>query len=209
MRLKAKRRWHLSIWQMLTLGYLCVILIGTLLLMLPFATREGESTTLLNALFTSTSATCVTGLIAYDTATHWTLFGQIVIICLIQLGGLGFMTVVSAIFRLLHRDIGLFGSKMLMASTGGGNRAEMKRLFSHILLGTLLIEGLGAILLSIRFIPQLGVGRGIYFAVWHSISAFCNAGFDLMGGVHSADTFVSFTHSILKNEGTDLFRSRI
>lgn len=192
--MKAKRRWHLSIWQMLTLGYLCVILIGTLLLMLPFATREGESTTLLNALFTSTSATCVTGLIAYDTATHWTLFGQIVIICLIQLGGLGFMTVVSAIFRLLHRDIGLFGSKMLMASTGGGNRAEMKRLFSHILLGTLLIEGLGAILLSIRFIPQLGVGRGIYFAVWHSISAFCNAGFDLMGGVHSADTFVSFTH---------------
>ena len=80
---------------MLTLGYLCVILIGALLLMLPFATREGASTTLLNALFTSTSATCVTGLVAYDTATHWTLFGQIVIICLIQLGGLGFISKIS------------------------------------------------------------------------------------------------------------------
>ncbi len=192
--MKAKRKRHLSVWQMLTLGYLCVILIGTLLLMLPFATRAGQQTDVMGALFTSTSATCVTGLVVYDTATHWTLFGQIVIICLIQLGGLGFMTVVSAIFRLLRRDIGLHQSKTLMLSTGGSSRLGMKRLFSHILIGTLIFEGLGALLLSIRFIPQFGAIRGIYFALWHSISAFCNAGFDLMGGVHSPDTFVSFTN---------------
>ena len=192
--MKSKRKWRPSVWQTLTLGYLCVILIGTLLLSLPFATNTGQETDVMGALFTSTSATCVTGLVVYDTATHWTTFGQVVIICLIQLGGLGFMTVVSAIFRLLRQDMGLYGSKMLMLSTGGSSRQKMKRLFSHILLGTLLFEGVGAILLSIRFIPQFGTGRGIYFAVWHSISAFCNAGFDLMGGVHSSDTFVSFTH---------------
>ncbi len=179
---------------MLTLGYLCVILLGALLLILPFAAKTGAKTSFLGALFTSTSATCVTGLVVYDTATHWSLFGQAVILCLIQLGGLGFMTVVSAIFRLLRRDMGLYESKVLMVSTGGSSRTEMKHLFSHILLGTLILEGLGAILLSIRFVPQFGAGRGIYFAVWHSISAFCNAGFDLMGGVHSPDTFVSFTH---------------
>ena len=183
-------------WQTLTLGYLCVILIGMLLLMLPFATKAGQATDIMGALFTSTSATCVTGLVVYDTATHWTVFGQIVIICLIQLGGLGFMTVVSAIFRLLRRDMGLHGSKTLMLSTGSASRQNMKLLFGHILIGTLIFEGLGPILLSIRFIPQFGAGRGVYFAVWHSISAFCNAGFDLMGGVRSPDTFVSFTHYV-------------
>lgn len=192
--MKSKQKWHLSVWQTLTLGYLCVILIGTLLLSLPFATRTGQETDVMGALFTSTSATCVTGLVVYDTATHWTTFGQIVIICLIQLGGLGFMTVVSAIFRLLRQDIGLYGSKMLMLSTGGSNRHQMKHLFSHVLFGTLIFEGMGAILLSFRFIPEFGAGRGLYLSVWHSISAFCNAGFDLMGGVHSPDTFVSFTH---------------
>lgn len=192
--MNAKRKWHPSVWQMLTLGFLAAILIGALLLMLPFATQPGESTTFFNALFTSTSATCVTGLVVYDTATHWTLFGQIVIICLIQLGGLGFMTFVTALFRLLHQDMGVYANKLLMVATGGSSRLDMKRLFRHILFGTLLFEGLGSLLLALRFVPQFGAARGLYFALWHAISAFCNAGFDLMGGVHSADTFVSFTH---------------
>lgn len=193
--MKLKQKWRLSIWQLLTLGYLGVILLGTLLLMLPFATRAGETTTWLNALFTSTSATCVTGLVIYDTATHWTLFGQLVIIALIQLGGLGFMTVVSMIFRLLGKDMGLYANKALMLSTGGASRSNLKRLFYHIVLGTVLFESLGAILLALRFVPQFGAKKGIYFALWHSVSAFCNAGFDLMGGVFSpTDRFVSFTH---------------
>ncbi len=192
--MKVKRKFKLSTWQFLALGYLGVITLGALLLMLPFATAEGESTTLLGAFFTSTSATCVTGLVTYDTGTHWALFGQIVIICLIQLGGLGFMTVVSTIFRLIGRSMGLYSSKAMLVSSGAANRNDVRRLFYHILIGTGIFEGLGTILLAIRFVPQFGMGRGIYFAVWHSVSAFCNAGFDLMGGVFDGEKFVSFTH---------------
>ncbi len=191
--MNAKRRFRLTIWQFLALGYLCVILLGTALLMLPFATVSGEVTTPLNALFTSTSATCVTGLVVYDTGTHWTLFGQTVIICLIQLGGLGFMTVVSSIFRLLGRNMSLFGSKAMVASSGATNRSDMRRLFYHIVIGTFAFELIGAALLAIRFVPQFGTGRGLYFAVWHAISAFCNAGFDLMGGTNGQGKFMSIT----------------
>lgn len=187
------KRLQLSASQILALGFLLSILVGTLLLLLPIATKEGE-TTFLNALFTSTSATCVTGLVTYDTNTHWSLFGQIVIICLIQLGGLGFMTFVTVLFNILGRNMGLAKSKLLMLSAGESNRNEIKRVFKRILLGTLLFESVGAILLSIRFIPYMGVGKGIYYSVWHSVSAFCNAGFDLMGGVFGSETFVSFTN---------------
>ncbi len=191
--MKTKRKFKLSTWQFLALGYLGVILLGTALLLLPVSTAAGEATSPLGALFTSTSATCVTGLVVYDTATHWTLFGQIVIICLIQLGGLGFMTVVSTIFRLIGRSMGLYSSKALLISSGAANRSDMRRLFYHIVIGTVLFEGIGAALLALRFIPQFGTGRGIYFAVWHSVSAFCNAGFDLMGGTMGQGKFVSFT----------------
>ncbi len=191
--MKVKRKFKLSTWQFLALGYLGVILLGATMLLLPLATAEGEVTTPLGALFTSTSATCVTGLVVYDTATHWTLFGQIVIVCLIQLGGLGFMTVVSTIFRLIGRSMGLYSSKAMLISSGAANRSDMRRLFYHIVIGTVLFEGMGAILLALRFVPQFGTGRGIYLAVWHSISAFCNAGFDLMGGTRGQGKFVSFT----------------
>lgn len=183
----------MTTWQFLSLGYCIVIITGALLLTLPFATKEGEHTTFINALFTSTSATCVTGLIAYDTNTHWSLFGQIVVICLIQLGGLGFMTFVTVLFKMFGKSLGLGKQKILMASAGENNRSEMSRLFKRILLGTLLFEGLGAVLLSFRFIGQFGWVKGIYYAIWHSVSAFCNAGFDLMGGVLGNGQFVSFT----------------
>ena len=191
--MKIKIRKKMTTWQVLSLGYFLVIITGTLLLGLPFATKDGENTSLVNALFTSTSATCVTGLVPYDTNTHWSIFGQAVILLLIQLGGLGFMTIVTLLFRLLGKNMGIGQQKILMTSAGEDHRNEMRRLFKRIVIGTLLFEGLGAILLSLRFCNQLGVGKGIYYAVFHSVSAFCNAGFDLMGGVFGGEKFVSLT----------------
>lgn len=191
MKLKSKAK--LTVWQFLALGYLVVIVAGSLLLMLPFATRDGQSTSYVNALFTATSATCVTGLVPYDTNVHWTLFGQIVILLLIQTGGLGFMTFVSILFNAIGRNLGLYKRKALMLSEGADRLSDVRRLVRRIALGTAIFELAGAGLLAIRFIPELGAGKGIYYAVWHSVSAFCNAGFDLMGGVFADEQFVSLT----------------
>lgn len=191
MKLKSKAR--LTVWQFLALGYFIVIVTGSLLLMLPFATRDGQSTSYVNALFTATSATCVTGLVPYDTNVHWTLFGQIVILFLIQTGGLGFMTFVSIVFSAIGRNLGLYERKALMLSEGEHRLSGVRRLVRRIALGTTVVESAGALLLCIRFIPDFGVGKGIYYSVWHSISAFCNAGFDLMGGVFADEQFVSLT----------------
>ena len=191
MKLKSKAK--LTVWQFLALGYLVVIVAGSLLLMLPFATRDGQSTSYVNALFTATSATCVTGLAPYDTNIHWTLFGQIVILFLIQTGGLGFMTFVSILFNAIGRNLGLYKRKALMLSEGADRLSDVRRLVRRIALGTTVVESAGALLLCIRFIPDFGVGKGIYYSVWHSISAFCNAGFDLMGGVFADEQFVSLT----------------
>lgn len=191
MKLKSKAK--LTVWQFLALGYLVVIVAGSLLLMLPFATRDGQSTSYVNALFTATSATCVTGLVPYDTNIHWTLFGQIVILFLIQTGGLGFMTFVSIVFSAIGRNLGLYERKALMLSEGEHRLSGVRRLVRRIALGTAVVESAGALLLCIRFIPDFGVGKGIYYSVWHSVSAFCNAGFDLMGGVFADEQFVSLT----------------
>ncbi len=161
------------------------------MLCLPFSTASGETTSFVNALFTSTSATCVTGLVPYDTATHWSGFGQGVILLLIQLGGLGFMTFVTVIFQLIGKNIGVSKSRALMLSAGENDRIALKRLLRRILLGTLCFEGLGAALLCVRFIPDFGAGKGIWLSVFHSISAFCNAGFDVMGT--QGAKFVSLT----------------
>lgn len=192
--MEIKKRLNLTAWQFLALGYLTVIIIGAALLCLPIATKDGQQTSFINALFTSTSAACVTGLVPYDTNTHWTTFGQTVILLLIQLGGLGFMTFVSLLFRLFGKNMGLHKSKVLMLSAGENKRSELRRLFKRIVLGSLSCELLGAGLLSIRFTRQFGFGKGVWYAIWHSVSAFCNAGFDLMGGVFGGETFVSLTH---------------
>ena len=192
--MKRYRKPKLTAWQFLSLGYLIVILIGTLLLCLPFSTKAGNETSFINALFTSTSATCVTGLVPYDTNTHWSIFGQVVILVLIQIGGLGFMTFVTLVFRAIGKRMGMQQRKILMLSAGEERPNDLKRLFKRLLLGTLLFEGLGAAILSVRFIGDFGVKTGIYYSVFHSVSAFCNAGFDLMGGVFGGETFVSLTH---------------
>ena len=175
-----KFRFRPSIWQFLALGYLAAILIGSVLLVLPFAAKEG-SNSYINALFTSASAVCVTGLSPYVSVEHWSLFGQIVLVILIQLGGLGFMTFVTSVFMLFRHTIGLYERKALFASVGGTNKLSgLSRLIKRIFIGTAIFEVLGAALLCIRFVPDYG-GYGVYLAIWHSVSAFCNAGFDLIG----------------------------
>ena len=163
------------------LGFFFVIAIGTLLLSLPIAVKPGEKITFLNSLFTATSATCVTGLVVVDTVTHWSIFGQLVILLMIQIGGLGFMTI-GVIFSLfLRKKIGLRTRGMLQESINAERLGGIIRLTKKMIGGTIIIEGLGAIILAIRFIPELGVLKGIYYGIFHSISAFCNAGFDLFG----------------------------
>lgn len=166
--------------QMIALCYLLIILLGTALLCLPFAARDG-STSFIDALFTSTSAVCVTGLISVPTFAHWTLFGQIVIILLIQLGGIGFMSVVTFISVCFGRSISLGERKLFIMSAGTDNLGSVFALIRHIIFGTLCFEAVGAVALFIRFLFDMPPLRAAYYAVFHSISAFCNAGFDLMG----------------------------
>lgn len=181
-----KKKFRLSVWQTLALGYLIVILIGSILLILPFATQKGESTDYLGALFTATSATCVTGLTPYATGTHWTLYGQIVILVLIQFGGLGFMTFVTSLILLFRRGIGIGNRYAMMTSAGGSKYSGVSTLVKRIIIGSAIFEVLGAVLLAIRFVPDFGWGMGVYFAIFHSVSAFCNAGFDLLAYAGSA-----------------------
>ena len=129
--MKKKFSVKITVWQMLALGYLCVILLGSALLSIPSATANG-TTSYINALFTATSATCVTGLVPYDTGTHWSVFGQIVILLLIQMGGLGFMTFVSVAANMLGKKMGLFGSKALMLSSGGASFVDLRKTISRI-----------------------------------------------------------------------------
>ena len=190
--MKTIRKNKLSVWKFLSLGYVTVILLGSFLLALPVSNSSGEWTDYIDALFTATSATCVTGLIPVDTATHWSVFGQVVLLLLIQTGGLGFMTFVSMLFNLIGKNMGVQERKVLMVSSGENERGDLKRLFKRILIGSLLFETLGAVTLCFRFVPDFGAGRGIYLSVWHAVSAFCNAGFDLFGGVFG-EKFVSLT----------------
>ncbi|MEA4847447.1 MAG: TrkH family potassium uptake protein [Clostridiaceae bacterium] len=179
--------------QMIALGYFLVIAAGTLLLVLPIANRDHLSPGLVNALFTATSATCVTGLVVFDTYTHWTPFGQVVILLLIQVGGLGFMTTITMFSFLLKRKIGLRERGLLRESVNTMYIGGIVRLTKKILVGTLIFEGMGAILLSIRFIPRMGLAAGIYNGVFHSVSAFCNAGFDLMGKFGKYSSLTTFS----------------
>lgn len=189
--MKDKKRLKLSVWQILALAYLAGTVIGSVLLILPFATKSGQSTSYLDALFTAASAVCITGLTPYDIATHWTLFGQLVILILIQASGLGFMTLVSAAFLIFKRGLGM-GSKNAFILDSRGKSNGIGTLLKRIVIGTAICETIGALVLMIRFIPEFGAANGIYFSIWHSISAFCNAGFDLMGTPRNGG-FVSLT----------------
>lgn len=193
-----KRKLRLAPARLIALGFFVVILVGALLLTLPFASKDG-STSFLDALFTSTSATCVTGLVVRDTFTGWTVFGQVVILLLIQLGGLGFMTVITLISFVLGKRLGLYDRKVLMQSAGNISLSGIGGLIRRIVPFTFVFELLGAVFLAIRFVPDFGWGRGVYFAVFHAISAFCNAGFDLMGGRAPFSSLTAYVNDPLVN----------
>ena len=180
--------------QIMVIGFAIIILIGAILLNMPISTQNGESIGFLDALFTSTSAVCVTGLIAVDTSTYWSFFGQLIIITLIQIGGLGFMTMTTLFALIIKKRINLRERLLIQESLNQIDLSGLVKLTRYILLTTVLIEGTGALLLSTVFIPQFGILKGIWYSIFHAISAFCNAGFDLMGVV--SGPFSSLTYYV-------------
>lgn len=185
--------------QIMAFGFLIVILAGTLLLMLPISNSDGQWGTFMDAVFTATSATCVTGLVVADTFQNWTVFGQIVILAMIQIGGLGFITISVLVSMLLKKKIGLASRNLIQESISAMSLAGVVKLVKNIVKGTIFFEGVGALLLSIRFIPRFGFVKGIYYGIFHSVSAFCNAGFDLMGCDAEYSSLVSFYDDFIVN----------
>lgn len=173
----------------LAAGFLAVILVGTLLLAMPFAARSGQSIGLMNSLFTSTSAVCVTGLVAVDTGGTFSLFGQIVLLVLIQVGGLGFMMFATMLLMLLGRRISIRGRMLIRESVNASSLSDLGSMMRLYLLLSLAIELAGMLLLSIRFVPAYGWKHGLWMALFHAVSAFCNAGFDLFGNYASLTGF--------------------
>lgn len=186
----------------IAVSFALLILAGSLLLMLPVSSKAGEPTPFLTALFTATSATCVTGLSLVNTGAYFSLFGQAVLLVIIQIGGLGFMTILCFVYLLSKRRIGL-RNRMLIAQTMGVDSLEgVVALAKHVLYITGVIEGAGAVILAARFIPRFGFAKGLWFGIFHSVSAFCNAGFDLIGDGKSMlsyryDPFVLITLALL------------
>lgn len=180
----------ISSFQIIILGFLGVILLGALLLMLPVSMKSGEPSSFREALFTATSAVCVTGLVVKDTATHWSYFGQLVILLLIQIGGLGVVSVAAFIATLSGKNISLFQRSLLQDSISAHQLGGLVKMNGFIFRTAILIEALGAMLMLPTFCGQYGLS-GIWMALFHSISAFCNAGFDIMG--EKSGSFSSLT----------------
>ena len=177
--------------QILTVGFALLILLGSLLLMLPISTLSGKSTPFIDALFISTSSVCVTGLVTVDTATHWNYFGKTVIMMLIQIGGLGFMSFATIAAVLMGKKIGLRDRLLMQEAYNALNLQGIIRMVRYVIAFTFGVELIGAAILSTQFIPMYGVAKGLYFSIFHAISAFCNAGFDLIGNFSSMTTLSS------------------
>jgi len=178
--------------RVLALGFLGLILFGSVLLNLPVASADGNSIGFLDALFTSASAVCVTGLIVVNTATYWSVFGKVVILFLIQIGGLGIMTMATMVALIMGKKISLKERLIIKEQMNQETMSGMVKLTLYVILLTFAIEAIGAIILSFRFVPEYGLTKGIWFSVFHSISAFCNAGFDITG-----NSLMSYTDSPL------------
>lgn len=195
----------LSAMQIIVMVFLAIIFSGALLLMLPAASVDGHSAPFMTALFTATSCTCVTGLSLVDTFAQWSAFGQAVMLCLIQIGGLGFMTILSLFFFVMRRKIGLKERLVIAQSFGTEKLSGIVRMVKKVLLRTLVIEVCGAVVLTIRFLADMPVGRAVWCGVFHAVSAFCNAGFDILGAVeqggsmmpYATDPVVSITLMVL------------
>lgn len=197
LRLRLYRFWTqrpkaLSPTKIIAITFAGIILLGTLLLMLPAAARDGQSTPFLPSLFTATSATCVTGLVMYDTWSHWSGFGQIVVISLIQIGGLGFMSAASLVVFSLRKRVGLKQRLLIAQALSLNDLDGVVRLQKVVLAGSLSIEAIGAAILTLRFWPEYGFLKALRWGVFHSISAFCNAGFDIFGSITPGASLMEF-----------------
>ena len=189
-----KQKHKLMPTQIIAITFAAIILLGTGLLMLPVSSRSGVSCGFRPALFTATSATCVTGLVLYDTYTQWSGFGQTVIITLIEIGGLGFMSVASLVIFLFRRKVGL-KQRMLMAQTlSVDEMASVVKLQKWVLLGSLTVQAAGALVLMLRFLPEYGIKKAVVWGVFHAISAFCNAGFDIFGELAPGASLITFNN---------------
>jgi trk system potassium uptake protein TrkH len=191
-RFSEQKRRKLNATQVIAIVFALLIVLGTTLLMLPISSRNGVSCGFRPALFTATSATCVTGLSLFDTYTQWSGFGQTVIICLIQIGGLGFMSIATMVVFLLRRKVGL-KQRLLMAQALSLNDMEgVVRLQKWVIFGSFSIEAMGALILTLRFLPEYGFATALKWGVFHSISAFCNAGFDIFGCITPGASLIEF-----------------
>ena len=183
--------------QILAIGFAIVIFTGAILLSLPIASQNGEITPFIDCIFTSTSAVCVTGLVTVDTGTHWTYFGKTVIMLLIQIGGLGFMSVTTLVFFLLGKRITLKERLVMQEAMNVNSLQGLVKMIKYVLIFTFSVELLGAVLFSTQFIPEFGIAKGIYYSIFHAVSAFCNAGFDLMGNFNSVIAYANNSVVIL------------
>lgn len=202
MQYKFNKGFKLNPMQILSLGFLLIILIGGILLSLPISSSTGEYTSFIDAVFTSTSAVCVTGLVTVDTGTHWNLFGQTVIMLLIEIGGLGFMSFTTLIAILLGKKITLRERLILQNAMNTFNIQGVVKMVKYILLFTISIQAIGALIFCTQLIPEYGLGKGLFYSIFHSISAFCNAGFDVFGGgvsltTHNTNALVILTAAAL------------
>lgn len=196
---RKKTHRNITSFQVIILGFFSIIMIGSLLLMLPAATQDGAGANFPDALFTATSAVCVTGLVVHDTATYWSVFGQGVILLLIQIGGMGVVTVAVAIVAISGRKIGLMQRSVMQESISAHHVGGIVRMTRFILKTSILIEMTGAVFLMPVFCKDFGFVKGIWYSVFHSISAFCNAGFDLIGIREPFSSLTSYTTNPIVN----------
>ncbi len=178
--MKKRKKISFSTTQIILLSFLITILVGSVLLALPVSSANGEPVSYLDALFTATTSTCVTGLVTLPTATTWSLFGQIVILILIQIGGLGVITIVSGVMMLLNRKLGVRDRLLIQDAFNLNTMSGLKKFVGRVLLGSLIVESLGALLYMTVLVPEFGA-RGVFISVFNSVSAFCNAGIDIIG----------------------------
>lgn len=197
--LKLPKQHSITPAQVITLGFAGIIFLGALLLCLPIATKDGMGANFWDALFTATSATCVTGLVLHDTFSYWSFFGQLIILSLIQIGGMGVVTVAIVIFMLSGKRISLKQRVIMQESISISQNGGILRFTGFILRSMVLMEIIGAVTLSYRFIPRMGIAEGVWSGIFHSVSAFCNAGFDLMGQFKPYDSLCYYIADPLVN----------
>lgn len=190
---------HLSPFQIIIFGFAAVIVLGSLMLMLPVSTKDGNGATFLDSIFTATSAVCVTGLVVHDTATYWSSFGQGIILFLIQIGGMGVVTVSVAMAKIAGKKIGLAQRRTMQEAVSAPHVGGIIKFTDFIVKSTVAVELIGALLLSPVFCKEFGFFKGIWYSLFHSVSAFCNAGFDLMGVKEQYSSLTSFVSNPIVN----------